>query len=217
MVDTTSDKPIVLITGVTGYLGAHVADVFLKDGGFRVRGTVRSTKNPAKIEPLKKAFGDKFEELELVEADLLDEDSLVRACKDATYVVHTASPYVLNVRNHDDMIKPAVNGTLAVARGCRENKVKRLVVTSSVFAVFGINYRTRPDVFNDTHWSDPDCQNPAQGAYEKSKTLAEKALWKYQEDLPQDEKFEVVTVLPGAIFGPPLISAGGFTSGELID
>jgi nucleoside-diphosphate-sugar epimerase len=46
-----SSKPIVLITGVSGYLGSHVALVFLKDGGFNVRGTVRDTKNANKIEP----------------------------------------------------------------------------------------------------------------------------------------------------------------------
>jgi len=38
---------------------------------------VRSTKNPKKIEPLKKAFGEYFDQLELVEADLLDENSLM--------------------------------------------------------------------------------------------------------------------------------------------
>jgi len=41
-----------------------------------VRGTVRSKTNTLKIQPLKDAFGDLFEELELVEADLLNESSL---------------------------------------------------------------------------------------------------------------------------------------------
>ena len=55
-----------MITGVSGYLGSHVAHVFLKDGGFDVRGTVRDPQNPKKIEPLKKAFGDLFKNLTLV-------------------------------------------------------------------------------------------------------------------------------------------------------
>ena len=54
-------KPVALITGVSGYLGSHVALMFLKDGTYNVRGTVRSTKNLAKIEPLKKAFGELFD------------------------------------------------------------------------------------------------------------------------------------------------------------
>ena len=39
---------------------------FLKDGGFQVRGTVRDPSNEAKLGPLKKAFGDLYQDLELV-------------------------------------------------------------------------------------------------------------------------------------------------------
>ena len=60
MVESTTTKPLVVITGVSGFLGSHVAHQFLMDGGFRVRGTVRDTKNPKKIDPIKKAFGDQF-------------------------------------------------------------------------------------------------------------------------------------------------------------
>ena len=65
----------------------------MKDGSYRVRGTVRSTKNPAKIDPLKTAFKEHFKKLELVEADLMKEDSLITAIKGSDYVVHTASPF----------------------------------------------------------------------------------------------------------------------------
>lgn len=69
---------------------------FLKEPEFRVRGTVRSLNNPAKIDPLKKAFGKDFERLEMVEADLLDEASIVKAAAGCTFIVHTASPFPLN-------------------------------------------------------------------------------------------------------------------------
>lgn len=39
------NKPVVTITGISGYLGAQVCLHYLKDGSYRVRGTVRSTKN----------------------------------------------------------------------------------------------------------------------------------------------------------------------------
>jgi nucleoside-diphosphate-sugar epimerase len=39
-------KPLVVITGISGYLGSQVCLTFLKHGGYRVRGTVRDTKNP---------------------------------------------------------------------------------------------------------------------------------------------------------------------------
>jgi len=38
----SSDKPIVVITGISGFIGLHVLRLFLEDGGFRVRGTVRA-------------------------------------------------------------------------------------------------------------------------------------------------------------------------------
>ena len=57
-----------------------------------MRGTVRSTKNPAKLEPLVRAYGEHYKDLELVEADLLDEASMFRAIEGCKYVVHTASP-----------------------------------------------------------------------------------------------------------------------------
>ena len=65
------DKEIVVITGISGYVGSQVCLSFLKDGTYAVRGTVRSKTNAAKIEPLKQAFGEYFDQLELVEADLL--------------------------------------------------------------------------------------------------------------------------------------------------
>ena len=55
------DKPLALITGVTGFVGSQVAHTFLSNGGFKVRGTVRSTKNPAKMEPLKKSLGELYD------------------------------------------------------------------------------------------------------------------------------------------------------------
>ena len=91
-----------MITGISGYLGSQVCLSFLKHGGFKVRGTVRSTKNEKKLEPLKKAFGELFNELTLVEADLNDEESIINACEGCTYVVHTASPFpITKVKNED--------------------------------------------------------------------------------------------------------------------
>ena len=48
----------------------YVCYEFLKDGNYNVVGTVRDTKNPKKIDPLRKAFGELFNQLTLVEADL---------------------------------------------------------------------------------------------------------------------------------------------------
>ena len=130
-------RPIVTITGISGFLGSHVGLTLLKDGTFRVRGTVRSLKNADKIEPLRKAYGDElFSKLELIEADLLDEESLKKAIQGSTHVLHTASPFVIeSPKDENVLIKPALEGTLSVMRACQEAKVRRVSVTSSVAAI----------------------------------------------------------------------------------
>jgi hypothetical protein len=45
----------------------------------------------------------------LVEADLLNENSIINAIAGATYVIHTASPFPLaNPKNEQELIGPAV-------------------------------------------------------------------------------------------------------------
>lgn len=115
---------------------------------------MRSTKNPKKIEPLKKAFGEYFDQLELVEADLLDENSLMQACSGSTYIVHTASPFPIeNPRHEDELIKPAVEGTLAIMKAARANKVKRVVITSSVASIMVSQDENKVN-FSVEDWSD---------------------------------------------------------------
>ena len=53
-------KPLVTITGVTGFLGSMTAKVFLEDGSYRIRGTVRDKNNAVKIDPLKKTLGEEL-------------------------------------------------------------------------------------------------------------------------------------------------------------
>ena len=215
MVEST--KPVVVITGVSGYLGSHVALVFLKDGSYSVRGTVRDTKNPKKVEPLRKAFGEYFNQMTLVEADLENKDSLFAAIKGADFVVHTASPFPIKAPKHEnELINPAVNGTLAVMEAAHANKVKRVVITSSIVAIMSSRPENTPPnrVFTEKNWSDPigDHIDP----YSKSKTLAEQSAWKFLENLPADQRFELATINPGLILGPAFVGAG-FSSGEIIE
>lgn len=77
-------------------------------------------------------------------------------------------------------------------------------------SIAGITYRERPaDRLNETHWSDVNW--PTISIYAKSKVLAEKAAWDFWEALPEAERFELVTVLPGFILGPPLRNESSFS------
>ena len=87
-------QPLVTIIGITGYVGSHACLAFLMDRGFRVRGTVRDIHDATKITPLKRACLDLWSELEVVEANLMDADSINKAIEGSDFVVHIASPKV---------------------------------------------------------------------------------------------------------------------------
>jgi len=189
-----------------------VCRIFLQDGSFQVRGTVRDKNNEKKVAPLRSAFGNLFEQLELFEADLLKPETLEAAIEGCDYVVHTASPFPDTVpKDENVVIKPAVEGTLAVMRAAHKHKVKRVVITSSVAAILMHTHAGKKDSYNEADWSELEACQP----YEKSKTLAEKAAWDFLEALPSDEKFELVTINPSLILGPSLVSSD-FTSGVIL-
>lgn len=196
----THAKPLVVITGVTGYLGSQTCLTFLQDGSYRVRGTVRSiSKNEEK---LKNGFGEAlFDQLELVEADLNDEASLLKACEGANYIVHTASPFHFK----GDCVTPAINGTNAIMKACTANKLSMCVLTSSCAAALAPATEDQPvppNKYDESYWSNPD---RPQGLidYVKSKTLAEKAAWDYQaKHKDTAEAFDLVTILPTFLIGP---------------
>jgi nucleoside-diphosphate-sugar epimerase len=49
-------RPIVVVTGISGFIGSHVADQFLV-AGYDVRGTTRTIE---KGQVIKKALGEKY-------------------------------------------------------------------------------------------------------------------------------------------------------------
>ena len=148
---------------------------------------------------------------------MLDAESLSRAIAGSTYVVHTASPFYFPA-NEDDVVKPAVEGTMAVLKACSASNVKRLVITSSCAAVVCMAAEDKPDLetgfYDESSWSNPD-RKEGLGGYVKSKTLAERAAWDYQKSLPEDQRFEIVTVNPCFVMGPTLVE-GSSTSSDYV-
>ena len=193
--------PCVLVTGASGYVASHCIKKLLKNGEYRVKGTVRSLKNETVCEALNNLVPDAKFKLELVEAaDLLDERSWKNVVGGCTYVLHVASPCSLETPIHEDeFIKPAVDGTLNVLKACKEmGGVKRVVITSSIAAIYIGNLNKELD---EGDWSDVKQAD----AYSKSKILAEKAAWDFVKELPDESKFELVTINPGFIVGPLLM------------
>jgi len=106
-----------------------------------------------------------------------------------------------------ELIKPAVEGTLAVMKGCHIHKVRRVIITSSMSAIKECKPQDMPrnKTFNEVNWSDPDGNHI--NAYSKSKTLAEKAAWEFQKKLPEDQRFEIVVLNPSMMVGPAFFKA----------
>lgn len=110
---------------------------------------------------------------------MLDADSLDTAIEGADYLVHVASPFTFNAPKHrDELVKPAVEGTLSALKAAHKHKLKRVVVTSSIIAIM-MGHNPEPDVFTEEHWSVEERIQGLSDAYGLSKTLAEKAAWTY--------------------------------------
>lgn len=201
-----SDSETVLVTGASGYIATHVVQQLL-EAGYKVKGTVRSLENEEKVKPLTELAGENGT-LDLVEADLLKEEGWLDAVKGCSYVLHIASPFPLDQpRNEDDVVKPAVDGTMNVLKACHEAKcVKRVVLTSSNAAVFGNSKNKTGTTVTEEDWTD---LTKHVEPYQKSKTQAEKAAWEYVEGLPEDERFELAAVNPCFVMGPALCGTPG--------
>ena len=183
----------VLVTGITGYIGQHCA-VELLSQGYEVVGSVRSS---TKADSTRKAIGKivPIEKLTLTEADLLSDKGWDAAMKGCAYVLHVASPFLMKEpKDENEMIAPAVEGTQRVIMAAQRNGVKRLVLTSSTFAIIAGKASGK---FSPSDWSDTEANI---GAYAKSKTLAERAAWKANDG----SAMELVVINPGAVFGPSI-------------
>ena len=73
IIEYGQEKPVVTIIGMAGFVGSWTTLMLIKDGGFRVRGTIRQKNAESKLAPLREAFGDYLDQIELVEASLADE------------------------------------------------------------------------------------------------------------------------------------------------
>jgi nucleoside-diphosphate-sugar epimerase len=183
--------PQVLVTGASGFIAGHcIAD--LAGHGYAVRGTVRDPARAAHLDGL----------AELVTADLESEAGWAEAVAGCDYVLHVASPFPLeDPADEEELIRPAVQGTLRVLRACAASgTVRRVVLTSSVAAVRPAYTGDAP--LTEADWAAADGNDP----YQKSKTLAERAAWDF---VREQGRPELVVINPGLVLGPVQHAAAG--------
>jgi dihydroflavonol-4-reductase len=194
----------VLLTGASGYIAKHIA-LQLLEAGYCVRGTVRSLSRAAEIT---EAVGrhlsdpDKIEDrLSYVALDLTSDDGWDAAMEGVDVLMHTASPFpMIQPKNEDDLIRPAVDGALRALRAAHTAGVTRVVLTSSTAAINGSALPPGDTSFDETNWTDPT--DPETSAYTRSKTLAEQAAWDFIRDTAPEMQLTVIN--PGFVIGAPL-------------
>ncbi|WP_330230846.1 aldehyde reductase [Nocardia sp. NBC_00508] len=198
----------VLVTGATGFVAGQVIAELLEHG-YAVRATVRDLAATGKRAHLVELAERTGGELEFTRADLDRDDGWTAAVSGCTEVMHVASPFPTTPPDDErELIDTAVEGTLRVLRACAAvDGVRRVVLTSSTAA---IAYGHAADaVRTEADWTVVE----RSAAYQKSKTLAERAAWDFVGKLPADDAFELVVVNPGMVLGP-VRSAATSTSHE---
>jgi len=190
----------VLLTGISGFLGGHVA-LTLLNAGYSVRGSVRNLYKSEKVRQTLAAAGADVSRLEFVALDLTSDAGWDEAMADIDYLQHTASPFVLSMPDdRNDLIRPAVEGTeRALAAALRAN-VKRVVLTSSMAAIAYGHDKSHTAAFSADDWTRLDGR-PI-NAYIESKTRAERRAWEIMDQAGRRES--LATINPSGIFGPLL-------------
>lgn len=204
-----SDKQI-LITGISGFIAKHCA-IELLTHGYAVRGTVRSLSKADDVRTTLAKHCD-IAGLQIVVADLSADVGWNDAMQGIAGVLHVASPFpVAEPANPDEVLRPAIDGTMRVLKAAIANHVPRFVQTSSSVAIMYGHPHSRTKPFTEDDWTNVD--SPGVTTYAKSKTLAERAARDFIAQTKPDLHYS--TINPGFVLGPLLDRDVG-TSGEVI-
>ena len=174
---------LALVTGATGFVGAHVVRALLAEG-VDVRALARPGGDRRNLEGLR---------VEVVESDLREEAGLEGAMAGVEALFHVAAVYSLARADREAVFAANVQGTCRLMEAALRAGVARVVHTSSVAAVGFQHADGRPA--DERDWTPVGA---LAGAYEESKYLSERLV----QALVQREGLPAVVVNPTAPIGP---------------
>lgn len=183
----------ILVTGANGHIGAKIVRSLLKHG-YEVVPFVRTTSDLRGLAPLNLTYAY---------GDVMDESSLLAAAEGCEAIIHTAAVYRYWAKDPEEIMKPALDGTRNMFNAAKKVGVKRIIYTSSVWAV-GLS--TAPDMLRTTKDWNTDSQNP----YEVAKTQSEQVAWQMADEFG----IPMIAICPNGVLGPydfrPTPSTVGF-------
>ena len=172
----------VLITGANGFVGSAVLRKLL-DKGESVKVFVRPDSDRRNLTGL---------DIEIVEGDLRDTNSIKQAVKSCNQIYHIAADYRLWTPNPESMYQTNVDATRELILAASDAGADKIVYTSSV-ATLGINKDGTP-----ANESTAVSLNDMIGHYKRSKFLAEQEVKK----LIVEKQCPVTIVNPSTPVGP---------------
>jgi dihydroflavonol-4-reductase len=183
---------MILVTGAAGHIGNVLVRQLIK-GGRRVRALVLPGEDTRALDGL---------QVELVNGDVLDVPSLLKAMQGVDYVFHLAGIISIMPGRDEFVRKVNIQGTKNILKAAKKCGVKRVLYTSSIHALS----RSCEGVIDERVPFDPN--NP-EGEYDRSKAEASLAV---QEAVRKGQ--DAVIVCPTGVIGP--FDFRGSEMGELL-
>jgi hopanoid-associated sugar epimerase len=171
----------ILITGVSGFVGAAVAKAFAADG-WQVKGLARTTSPSTNLE----GFPG-----EIVRGDMMDPAAMARALEGCDALAHVAADYRLWAPDPEEIVRHNLEGTRVVMEAALAAGCKRIVYTSSVATIAPLPGGAAGE-------DRPLTEQTAIGAYKRSKVVAERLV----ERMVAERGLPAVIVNPSTPIGP---------------
>ncbi len=184
---------MILVTGGTGLVGAHLLYALINSGE-KVRAIHRKSSDLNAVKNVFSFYTNEYEvlftKIEWMVADITDVPSLIPAFKDIDFVYHCAAYISFNPRHFPTLKKVNVEGTANIVNFCLSQGVQKLCYVSSI-ATLGKSQNGFL-ITEETEYN-PEDKN---SVYSLTKHEAEMEVWRGTQ-----EGLDAVIVHPGVIVG----------------
>jgi dihydroflavonol-4-reductase len=174
-------RETILVTGVSGFVGAAVARALATDG-WRVRGLARASSPATNLRDFPG---------EIVTGDMRDPVAMTAALRGAEALAHVAADYRIWAPDPEEIVRANREGTRTVMEAALAAGTKRIVYTSSVATIAPLPGGAAGE-------DRPLTPDTAIGAYKRSKVIAERLV----EQMVAERGLPAVIVNPSTPIGP---------------